>query len=212
MQKASLTLLLASRLRSGALWPLALLVLVGGCDLDEVRTFVIPAESEVTVPGRAGISNPLAPADVLPLDFGALLTQKVAQQISTEGVPKEAVDSMKVTRFAMVVKDPIQGGQKVRHIGFFERVAFSLGAGNVAPRLVASSPEGAFDDDPVELELELTEVELVEVLNAADEMELSADVEIDPLGPAFETTVRFLADVTVLVDPIGAATAAGGEG
>lgn len=199
------------KLVRGSLTLFAVLVLGGGCDLaDQARTIVVPADSEVTVPGSAGIgANPLAPEDVIPADFGALLSDQVAQQISTEGVPKEAVDSMKLTLFTLAVEDPVQGGQQVRDLGFLDSVSFSLGAGDVGPMLVAESADGAFDDKPIEVELALTDAELVEVLNAADQMEMTADVATNG-RPDFDTTVLFHAEVTVLVNPVGAAGAAQG--
>lgn len=196
----------------GTLTLAVLLPLMTGCELTQgLREVVVPADSEVTVPGTAfgAPQNPLAPADVVPADFGALLSDQVAQQISTEGVPKEAVESMTLTLFTLEVEDPVQGGQQVRDLGFLESVAFSLGAGDIEPKLVASSPEGAFDDDPIELALDLTGEELVDVLNAADEMEMVADVVIGPQRPDFDTTVLFHAEVTIVIDPLGAAAAGG---
>ncbi len=189
-----------------------LVTLATGCELPgDIREVVIPADSEVTVPGSAGIgANPLAPEQVIPADFGSLLSQQVQQQISTEGVPKEAVDSMTLTLFTLEVEDPVQGGQQVRDLGFLESVAFSLGAGDVEPKPVAESAEGAFDDDPTFVELELTGAELTDVLNAADPMEMTADVAMGPQGPDFETTVLFHAEVTIVIDPVGAASAAQG--
>lgn len=195
----------------GTLTLAVLLPLMTGCELTQgLREVVVPADSEVTVPGSAGFGgNPLAPADVVPADFGALLSDQVAQQISTEGVPKEAVESMTLTLFTLEVEDPVQGGQQVRDLGFLESVAFSLGAGDIEPKLVASSPEGAFDDGPIELALDLTGEELVDVLNAADEMEMVADVVVGPQRPDFDTTVLFHAEVTIVIDPVGAAAAGG---
>lgn len=185
--------------------------LATGCDLTQgLREVVVPADAEVTVPGSAGIGpNPLAPEEVIPADFGALLSDQVQQQISTEGVPKEAVESMKLTLFTLAVEDPVQGGQQVRDLGFLESVSFSLGAGEVAPKLVAFSAEGAFDESPTELELELTDEELVDVLNGADQMEMTADVVTDG-RPDFDTTVLFHAEVTIVVDPVGAASSGQG--
>lgn len=203
----------AHRLLARLAFPTAAIVALAGCELvDSARTVVVPAETEVTVPGRPVVGgNPLVPADVIPSDLGAVLSQQVTQQIATEGVPRDAVDSMKVTRFSLVVEDPVQGGQQVRDLGFLERVAFSLGAADLEPVLVAASPAGAFDDDPVELDLELTEAELVDVLKASDQLDMEADFEVDPRGPAFDTTVLFQTEVTILVNPVGAASAAQGQ-
>lgn len=185
---------------------------LGGCDLAQgLRTLVVPADSEVTVPGSAGIGvNPLVPDDILPASFGELLSQEIAEQISTEGVPAEAVDSLTLTLFTLSVKDPVQGGRQVRDLGFLESLRFSLSAGEESAREVAFSAPGVFDNAPTEVALELTGAELADLLAQDDSMTLKADVAFDG-RPDFDTTILFHAEMTVLVDPLGAASAAQGE-
>ncbi|MFZ9887226.1 MAG: hypothetical protein ACO3JL_06970 [Myxococcota bacterium] len=186
--------------------------LLAGCDLAQgLRTLVVPADSEVTVPGSAGIGvNPLLPDDVLPASFGELLSQQIAEQISTEGVPAEAVDSLTLSLFTLAVEDAVQGGRQVRDLGFLESLRLSLSAGEEVPREVAYSEESAFDGAPTEVTLALTGAELADLLAQDGSMTLTADVAFDG-RPDFDTTILFHAEMTVLVNPLGAASAVQGE-
>jgi hypothetical protein len=135
--------------------------------------------------------------------MGTILSQSIQQEFSTEDIQKEAVASMKVTTMTVTVRDPEENGQQVRDLGFLDSMEFFLGAGDVGPLSVAFSAEGAFDSDPVSYTFELTEEELVDVLNAADTMEMTADIV--PEGrPNFETTLDFHVETTVVVDAQGA--------
>lgn len=192
-----------------ALFALSTLGLAAGCDLNALipegaRTLVIPADSEVTIPGSMIVGqNPLLPDEAFPADFGAILSQQIQQTFSTEGVQKDAVESLQLTMMTVEVEDPEEGGNTVRHLGFLESATFFLGAGEIEPVEVAFSAEGAFDDDPTSYEFELTEEELVSILNAGEEMEMTADV-VPERRPNFETTLLFHVELTVIVDAEGA--------
>lgn len=187
----------------------SVLVVTAGCDLNALipegaRTVVIPADSDVTVPGSFTVGqSPLAPEEVLPVDMGEILSQQIQQEFSTEDIQKDAVASMKVTLMTVSVRDPEENGQQVRDLGFLESMEFFLGAGDVGPVSVAFTAEGAFDSDPVSYEFELSDEELVDVLNAGETMEMTADIV--PEGrPNFETTLDFHVETTVVVDAAGA--------
>jgi hypothetical protein len=188
---------------------LALTSLAAGCDLNafipqEARTLVIPADSEVTVPGSQAVGqNPLLPAEVFPADFGAILSQQIQQTFSTQSVQKEAVESLTLTKMTVQVENPQAGGNTVRHLGFLQSAAFFLGTGATEPTEVAFSSEGAFEGTPTFYEFELTGAELVALLNAGDEMEMSADV-VPERRPNFETKLLFHVELTVIVDVQGA--------
>jgi hypothetical protein len=190
-------------------YALALLALASGCDLNalipqDARTLVIPADSEVTVPGSTIVGqNPLLPSEVFPADFGAILSQEIQQTFSTESVQKEAVESLKLTSMTVTVKNPTQNGTTVRHLGFLESATFFLGAGAIEPRRVAYSADGAFDDMPTYYEFELTDEELVDLLNEGEAMDMTADV-VPERRPNFETTLLFEVELTVIVDAQGA--------
>lgn len=182
---------------------------IGGCDLnslvpEEARTFVVPAESEVTVPGSqlAG-ANPLVPDEVLPEDLGPALSSQLAQSFSTEGIDRDAVGSAQLTSMRVVVLEPEEGGRRVRDLGFLNRVRFSIGAAEIAPELVAFSEDGAFADDPVAYDFQVTEAELADQIRAAEALEMSGEVETNR-RPTFATTLRFEVELTVVADLAGA--------
>jgi hypothetical protein len=187
------------------------LAVTTACDLnafipEDARTFDIPADSSVTVPGSFTVgASPLAPEEVLPVDMGSILSQQIAQEFSTQDIQKEAVASMKVTLMTVTVRDAEENGTQVRDLGFLESMEFFLGAGELEPVSVASTAAGAFDGDPAPTayEFELSDAELVDVLNAGDSMEMTADIV--PEGrPNFGTTLDFHVMTTVIVDAQGA--------
>lgn len=182
--------------------------LLAGCDLNalipqEARTFTVPAKSEVTVPGTGvAPNNPLVPDEVIPADFGQVISQELQQTFSTQDIDKDAVESLKLTGMRVVALQPDDGSPE-RDLGFLESMAFSLSAADLEPRLVALSEEGAFDADPLEVKLELTGEELADLLQASDELQMTADVEVDN-RPTFDTTLRFEVEMTVVANVVGA--------
>lgn len=178
------------------------------CDLnalipEEARTFVIPAETEVEIPGVSIVSNPLLPADVLPADLGPALSAQLAQSFSTEGVDKDAIASATLSAMRVEVLEPDENGRRVRDLGFLRSLAFSLGAEGMPAELVSFSEEGAFDDDPIAYEFQLTGAELSPLIQAADALEMTGDVEVEG-RPTFATTLRFEVEMTVVADVAGA--------
>jgi hypothetical protein len=198
---------------SAATWVAALVAslvasLVGGCEgCDSLRTLVVPTETEITVPGAAILgSNPLVPAQVFPASaLSQALAAALAQSISTEGVNKAAVDSLKLTAMTLTVKDPQQGGRQIRGLGFLQSLVVDIGAEGAAPVAVAASADGAFagTPGPVNYDMPLTDAELVEVFKASDALDVTADVTPGN-PPNFETTVVFATEMTVLVNVGGA--------
>jgi hypothetical protein len=187
---------------------LSLLVLCG-CDLnalipEDARTFTVPATSSVTVPGTFSVGqSPLAPDEVIPADLGSILSSQLQQEFSTQDVQKEAVASMKLTGMKLTVEDAVENGTVVRHAGFLSSLEFSMTAGELDPVLVAFSGDGAFDGEPTEYDFELTDAELVDVLNGGDALIMSGDLETDG-RPNFDTTLRFDVETTVIADAVGA--------
>ncbi len=167
-------------------------------------TLVVPADSEVTVPGSQILGpNPLAPEQILPRDFGVALSQQLAQSFSTEGVETDAIRSAKVTRLTVTVLDPEENGRQVRDLGFLNQMAFSLGAADLVPAPIASSEDGAFASAPTFYEFLVTNEELVSFLQADDELTITGEVETNS-APNFATTLRFDVEMTVVADVIGA--------
>jgi hypothetical protein len=183
----------------------ALTLVVGGCDAlgQELLTYDEEVSEEITVPGVDILgTNPLAPEQVFPADFGALLSSQLEQSFSTEGADPDSVQSLKLIAMKVVVQDPEENGRKVRHLGFISSLSFDMSSGDVGPVRVAESAPGAFDDDPVEYTFEVSEEELKEML-AAGEMTMTTNLETDN-QPTFATTLVFSATVRVVADPIGA--------
>lgn len=182
---------------------------LSACDLNALipegaRTFTVPADSEVTIPGSMIVgNNPLAPEEVFPDGFGAVLSQQIEQSFSTQDIDKDAVESLTLTSLHVTVQDPEENGRKVRHLGFLDGMRFFLSAGEVEPRLVAESEEGAFDDEPVEYDFPVTGAELADLLSAGDELDMTAEVEATG-RPQFATTLLFEVELTVVADVAGA--------
>lgn len=179
------------------------------CDLnalipEEARTLVVPAESEVTVPGQQIIGgNPLLPSEVLPADLGPALSTQLAQSFSTEGIDPAAVASAKLTKMRVIVTEPEENGMQVRDLGFLRSVSFSLGTASIEGREVAFSADGAFDEGPIEYDFERSDVELVDLIKTGEDLEMTGDIEVEG-RPNFATTLRFEVEVTVVADLQGA--------
>ncbi|MDP2344630.1 MAG: hypothetical protein Q8O67_27015 [Deltaproteobacteria bacterium] len=179
-------------------------VAVAGCP--SLTTVVVPAESEIEVPGSVGLNgNPLAPDDVFPPGLSEALAQSIAQSFDTAGYDKDAVDSLKLTKMKMTVTEPNEGNNQVRGLGFLEKLTISLGAEGVDAVVVAESDAGAFDGDPgpVEYDMPLTDAELQPVFVAAEQMDMTADL-VPSTPPNFATTVLFETELTIQVNVIGA--------
>lgn len=179
------------------------------CDLnalipEEARTFTVPADSEVEIPGSQIVGqNPLAPTDLFPANFGPVLSEQIQQSFSTEGVDRDAVASMTLTTMRVVVVDPEENGRQIRDLGFLDSARFFLSANESEPRLVAFSADGAFANDPIEYDFELTEEELADLVQQADALDMTAEIEANR-RPTFTTTLRFEVELTVIADVAGA--------
>jgi hypothetical protein len=183
----------------------SMLALLVGCS--ELTTVVVPAESEIEVPG-AGIlaGNPLVDSDVFPA--GALsdaLAQSIAQTFDTAGYNKDAVDSLTLSKLSMTVIDPNEGDRQLRGLGFIEALTIAVSAEGTDAVVAAESAAGAFDGapGPVAYDMPVTNNELVGVFKAADQMDMDADLQpSDP--PQFTTTVKFETELTIKVNVVGA--------
>ena len=183
----------------------SVLALLVGCS--ELTTVVVPAESEIEVPG-AGIlaGNPLVGSDVFPA--GALsdaLAQSIAQTFDTAGYNKDAVDSLTLSKLSMTVIDPNEGDRQLRGLGFIEALTIAVSAEGTDAVVAAESAAGAFDGapGPVAYDMPVTNNELVGVFKAADQMDMDADLQpSDP--PQFTTTVKFETELTIKINVVGA--------
>jgi hypothetical protein len=183
----------------------ATLLTLSGCDAigQDLLTYDEEVSSRITVPGADILgANPLVPAQVFPADFGTLLAAELEQSFSTEGADPDSVQSLKIIAMKVVVEDPEENGNKVRHLGFISSLSFDASAGEVGPIRVAESAPGAFDENPVEYDFEVSEAELKGLLGAGD-MDVTADLETDN-QPTFATTLVFTVVVRVVADPVGA--------
>jgi hypothetical protein len=183
----------------------SVLGLLSGCS--DLTTVVVPAESEIEVPG-AGIlaGNPLVANDVFPA--GALsdaLAQSIAQTFDTAGYNKDAVDSLTLTKLTMTVIDPNEGDRQLRGLGFVEALTIAVSAEGVDAVIAAQSDAGAFDGapGPASYDMPVTNNELVGVFKAADQMNMDADLEPSE-PPQFTTTVKFETELTIQVNVVGA--------
>ena len=180
-----------------------------GCIPADIRTVEIPVESEpLAVPGdQPAGENPYAPDMVFPVDFGELLGAKLNEQISVEGVDKDAVESLKMTSLSVEVTNPEENGRIIRDLTFLESMAFGIRAGaDGDPIAVASSEAGVFDEDErIAYDFEMTNTELVGVLASDEGLEMYVDLETDERPSSIQApTIVFKAVLTVVIDPVGA--------
>lgn len=168
-----------------------------GCPPIETK---IPSSTTFEVPGEGILGgSPLAPDQAFPADLvGEALAQAVQASFDTSGYDKGAVKSLKLTSLTLTVTEPSQGNVQVRDLGFMSSLAVSLGAPEAEPILVAESAPGAFDSDPVEYDVPLTDAELAEAFKGSNALEMSADVEPDEV-PTFATEVRIDSEMTVQI-------------
>lgn len=176
---------------------LLLVVALAGCPPIETK---IPSSNTFEVPGQGILgNNPLAPEMAFPADVvGEALAQAVQQSFDTSGYDKGAVKSLKLTALSLTVTEPEQGGVQVRDLGFLQSLAVSLGGGGGEPIVVAESAPGAFDADPIEYDVPLTDAELAEAFKSSDTLEMTADVVPDA-PPQFSTEVQVDAELTVQI-------------
>lgn len=186
---------------------LLLCATIGLLACEQLTTLVVPAESEIEVPGVNLLGgNPLVPDQVFPAGLlSEALAQSISQSIDTAGANKDAVDSLKLSKLTLTVTEPDEGNRQVRGLGFIETLTINVGAEGVEPVVAAASEGGAFDGEPgpVQYDMPTTDAELVEIFKAGDAMEMTADLEpSDP--PTFATTVKFQTEVTIQVNVVGA--------
>jgi hypothetical protein len=175
-----------------------------GCLPADLLTFEIEAEEEVTVPGKDILpGNPLAPTETIPDDLGGALSENMRQSFSTEGVKKEAVDSLKLTAMKVTVTNPEEGGRILRDLSFFDSLKFFLNAEGGDPVLVAESEAGAFGAEVIEYDFPVTEAELKPLLDASDELTLTTEAETND-RPNFATDLLFSVTLTAVANPAGA--------
>ncbi len=184
-------------------------VVSSGCIPADIRTVEVPVESEpLQVPGdQPAGDNPYAPDMVFPIDFGELLGQKLNEQISVEGVDKDAVESLKMTALSVEVTNPEENGRIIRDLTFLESMAFAVKAGEGGdPTPVASSADGVFDEDErIQYDFEMTNAELVGVLASEEGIDMDVDLETDERPSSIQApTIIFRAVMTVIIDPVGA--------
>jgi hypothetical protein len=174
---------------------------------EQLTTLVVPAESEIEVPGANLLGgNPLVPDQVFPAGLlSEALAQSISQSIDTAGANKDAVDSLKLTKLTLTVTEPDEGNRQVRGLGFIEQLTINVSAEGVEPVVAAASEAGAFDGEPgpVDYDMPTSDAELVEIFKAGDALDMTADLEpSDP--PTFATTVKFQTEVTIQVNVVGA--------
>lgn len=176
------------------------LVLLGatlGCPPIETT---IPSSTTFEVPGQGILNgNPLVPEQAFPAELvGEALAQAVQQSFDTSGYDKGAVKSLKLTALKLTVTEPNEGNVQVRGLGFMQSLAVSLGAPEEEPILVAESAPGAFDSNPIEYDVPLTDAELAGAFKGSDALEMTADVVPDA-PPQFSTEVQIDSEMTVQI-------------
>jgi hypothetical protein len=184
---------------------LCVLCVAGGCQ--QLTTVVVPATSEIEVPGANILGgNPLVPDDVFPAGvLSEALAQSISQSIDTAGANKDAVDSLKLTTLTLTVTNPNEGERQLRGLGFIEKLTIFVSAEGASPVVAAESAAGAFDGTPgpTGYDMPTTEVELVDIFRAGDSLEMSAELEPSE-PPNFATRVRFDTEVTLQINVVGA--------
>jgi hypothetical protein len=188
-----------------------MVLIVGACagplGCEQLTTVVVPAESEIEVPGANILGgNPLVPDDVFPAGvLSEALAQSISQSIDTAGADKDAVDSLVLTKLTLTVLEPNEGNRQVRGLGFIEALSILVSAEGVSPVVAAASAPGAFDGSPgpVSYEMPTTDAELVEIFRAGDALDMSAELEPSE-PPNFGTRVKFETEVTLQINVVGA--------
>jgi len=185
----------------------ALVAIATSTGCEQLTTVVVPAESEIEVPGSNILGgNPLVANQVFPASaLSDALAQSISQTFDTAGYNKDAVDSLKLTKLTMTVEEPNQGDRQIRGLGFVEKLTIAVGAEGVDAVVAAESDDGAFEGapGPASYDMPVTGAELVDVFKASDAMQMDADLEpSDP--PQFATTVLFETELTIEVNVVGA--------
>jgi len=187
----------------------ACLALGVGCGATTVK---VPANSSVDVPGEDILgTNPLVPDDVFPADaLSEALAQAIAQSFDTSGYDKDAVDSLKLTKLTMTVRDPEQNGRAIRGLGFIDKLTISVSNSGDNAVVAAESADAAFDGNPgpASYDMPLTDAELNPVFQAGDSLDLTADLQPSE-PPNFATTVDFETELTIQINVGGVLNGSG---
>ncbi len=171
-----------------------------GCGATTIK---VPANSEITVPGKDILGgNPLAADQVFPADaLSKALAESLAQSFDTSGYDKDAVDSLKLTSLSMLVVDPEQNGRAIRGLGFIDKLTISVSNDGDNAVVAAESVDGDFEGNPgpAKYDMPLTDAELNPVFQGGDSLDMTADL-VPGEPPNFATTVQFETELTIQIN------------
>jgi hypothetical protein len=170
---------------------------MGGCIPQDLRTFTIEIDETVTVPGTSPLANTaLQVADVLPQDLPGLLSQSLNQELDTQNIPTDAIESLQFSVITLTVTDPEENGNQVRDLSFFDSLVFKI-ADNTDSATIAQSETDAFTEGVITYTFPNAATELLPFFAANDSLEIQTDVTVND-HPNFETDVLFHFEIAII--------------
>lgn len=169
----------------------------GGCIPQDLRTFTIEIDEIVTVPGTSPLANTaLQVADVLPQDLPGLLSESLTQELDTQNIPTDAIESLQFTVITLTVTQPEENGNQVRDLSFFDSLTFKI-SDESDTATIAQSETDAFIDGVITYTFPNAETELLPFFAANDSLEIQTDVTVND-HPNFETDVLFHFEIAII--------------
>ncbi|MBL92841.1 MAG: hypothetical protein CMH56_13635 [Myxococcales bacterium] len=170
---------------------------ITSCIPEGLRTFTFDIDETVTVPGRNPLVNTgLVPADVIPPDLAGILSEGVKNEMDTEQVPTNALESLQFTNITLTVQDPEENGTQVRDLSFLSSLVFKIGEGGDVTT-IAESEANAFGEGSTTYTFPNQDVELLPFFEAHDTLEIITEAEVND-RPNFETKLDFHFEITAI--------------
>ena len=167
------------------------------CIPEGLRTFTVTIDETVTVPGTSPLVNTaLQAADVIPQDLPGLLSQSLNQELNTQNVPADAIESLQITLITLSVTEPEENGNQVRDLSFFDSLNFSIADDN-SSETIAESEADVFQDGVITYTFPQLNTELISFFQTNETLEMQTDVTVTD-HPNFETEILFHFEITII--------------
>ena len=180
---------------------LFLVMALSSCIPEGLRTFTVTLDETVTVPGTNPLVNTaLQAAEVVPQDLPGVLSKSLNQELDTQNIPVEAIESLQFSLITLTVTEPEENGNQVRDLSFFDSLTFSIADGETTDT-IAQSEANAFDSGVVTYTFPQLETELISFFQSSEELEIQTDVTVNG-HPNFETEILFHFEITIIAKGI----------